>query len=402
MKTKTVIDADKCRKGLSATARSSATSRLRIQRGDRIGLVGANGTGKTTLLKLLTGEIAPDSGTVTLAKTLSGIVIDQQRKLMAPDKRVRDVLAEGGDWIEVRGHKKHIKGYLKEFLFAPELTEAPVGSLSGGERSRLLLAREFARASNLLVLDEPTNDLDLETLDLLQEVIADYEGTVLIVSHDRDFLDQTVTVTLGLDGSGKVDIVAGGYEDWVKRRSLPSRAAGGDRGEGLRSTTGPPLAPRASSPPASGRGGKLSYKDQRDLDRLPDEMARIDGELMAVEDMLHDPALYARDPAKFAALTARAEALRRKGRRRGSLARGRDDGRGARALTPPRQHDKDYADRGEQRAPQRPRALVEHEAGGGPVDHAQPLADPQQPHQQRQHPGDRHGNFHARSALAKG
>src|SRR5262249_12048981 len=184
----------------------------------RIGLVGANGTGKTTVLKLLTGELKPDSGSVTQAKTLSGIVIDQQRKLMAPDKRVRDVLAEGGDWIEVRGHKKHIKGYLKEYLFDPSLTEAPVGSLSGGERSRLLLAREFARASNLLVLDEPTNDLDLETLDLLQEVIADYEGTVLIVSHDRDFLDKTVTVTLGLDGSGKVDIVAGGYEDWVRKR----------------------------------------------------------------------------------------------------------------------------------------------------------------------------------------
>ncbi|HEX2624681.1 MAG TPA: ABC-F family ATP-binding cassette domain-containing protein, partial [Sphingomicrobium sp.] len=145
---------------------------LRIQRGDRIGLVGANGAGKTTLLKLLTGELQPDSGTVKQAKTLEGIVIDQQRKLMEPTRRVRDVLAEGGDWIEVRGVKKHIKGYLKEYLFAPELTEAPVGSLSGGERSRLLLAREFARASNLLVLDEPTNDLDLETLDLLQEVIA--------------------------------------------------------------------------------------------------------------------------------------------------------------------------------------------------------------------------------------
>src|SRR6476469_2793229 len=137
---------------------------------------------------------------------------------MSPEKKVRDVLADGGDWIEVRGVKKHIKGYLKEFLFSPELTEALVGSLSGGERSRLLLAREFARASNLLVLDEPTNDLDLETLDLLQEVIADYDGTVLIVSHDRDFLVRTVTVTLGLDGSGKVDIVAGGYEDWAARR----------------------------------------------------------------------------------------------------------------------------------------------------------------------------------------
>src|SRR5207253_9949038 len=197
---------------------------LRIQRGDRIGLVGPNGAGKTTLLKLLTGEIAPDSGTVTIAKTLSGIIIDQQRKLMEPDKRVRDVLANGGEWIEVRGHKKHIKGYLKEFLFDPAIADAPIGSLSGGERSRLLLAREFAREANLLVLDEPTNDLDLETLDLLQEVIADYDGTVLIVSHDRDFLDRTVTITLGLDGSGKVDVVAGGYEDWVRKRYEAVRA----------------------------------------------------------------------------------------------------------------------------------------------------------------------------------
>ena len=153
---------------------------------------------------------------------------------MEPGKRVRDVLANGGDWIDVRGSKKHIKGYLKEFLFDPAMTDAPIGSLSGGERSRLLLAREFARAANLLVLDEPTNDLDLETLDLLQEVIADYEGTVLIVSHDRDFLDRTVTITLGLDGSGKVDIVAGGYEDWVRKRYQDASFPGEGRGPGAR------------------------------------------------------------------------------------------------------------------------------------------------------------------------
>ncbi|KTT62677.1 ATP-binding cassette domain-containing protein, partial [Sphingomonas sanguinis] len=155
---------------------------------------------------------------------LDGVIIDQQRKLMAPEKRVREVLADGGDWIDVRGVRKHIHGYLKEFLFDPSLAEAKIGTLSGGERSRLLLAREFARESNLLVLDEPTNDLDLETLDLLQEVIGDYEGTVLIVSHDRDFLDRTVTVTLGLDGSGTVDVVAGGYADWVAKRKQPSEA----------------------------------------------------------------------------------------------------------------------------------------------------------------------------------
>ena len=202
---------------------------LRIQRGDRIGVVGANGSGKTTLLRLLTGELAADDGTVTLAATLHGVMIDQQRSLLTPDKRVRDVLAEGGDWIDVRGVRKHVQGYLKDFLFDPGLVDAKVGTLSGGERSRLLLAREFARRSNLLVLDEPTNDLDLETLDLLQEVIADYDGTVLIVSHDRDFLDRTVTITLGLDGSGKVDIVAGGYADWGK--AAPAAAGGGAPGK---------------------------------------------------------------------------------------------------------------------------------------------------------------------------
>ena len=227
---------------------------------------------------------------MTLAKTLSGIVIDQQRKLMEPTRRVRDVLAEGGDWIDVRGGKKHIKGYLKEFLFDPSLTEAPIGSLSGGERSRLLLAREFARASNLLVLDEPTNDLDLETLDLLQEVSADYEGTVLIVSHDRDFLDKTVTVTLGLDGSGKVDIVAGGYEDWERKRRQP--AAPSPRAAA-------PAKPAAARPPT-----KLTYKDQRDYDLLPDRIHALDAQIAGDEQALHDPALYARDPERFAALTA--------------------------------------------------------------------------------------------------
>ena len=225
---------------------------LRITRGDRIGLVGANGSGKTTLLRLLTGELAPDEGTVTLAKTLHGVMIDQQRSLMSPEKRVRDVLAEGGDWIDVRGVRKHIQGYLKDFLFEPGLVDAKIGTLSGGERSRLLLAREFARKSNLLVLDEPTNDLDLETLDLLQEVIADYDGTVLIVSHDRDFLDRTVTVTLGLDGSGKVDVVAGGYADWEKQRtqrSLPGKkapppACGRGRGWATQGLTHPPASSR--------------------------------------------------------------------------------------------------------------------------------------------------------------
>ncbi|MEO7634698.1 MAG: ATP-binding cassette domain-containing protein [Sphingomicrobium sp.] len=277
---------------------------LRIQRGDRIGVVGPNGAGKTTLLKLLTGELAPDSGKVTRAKTLSGIVIDQQRKLMDPGKSVREVLAGGGDWIEVRGAKKHIIGYLKDFLFDPGIVEAPIGSLSGGERSRLLLAREFAREANLLVLDEPTNDLDLETLDLLQEVIADYDGTVLIVSHDRDFLDRTVTITLGLDGSGKVDVVAGGYEDWQKQKTPPRAPA--KAGAMTRGNAG-------SKPPGSRSAPgnrKLTFKDQRDLDRLPAEIARIESEITLAESVLHDPDLYLKSPDRFAALTKQIEQLR--------------------------------------------------------------------------------------------
>jgi ATP-binding cassette subfamily F protein uup len=303
VRSKTVIDAEHVFKSFGERPIIKDFT-LRIQRGDRIGLVGPNGAGKTTLLRLLTGEIAPDSGKVTLAKTLSGIVIDQQRKLMDPAKRVRDILAHGGDWITVRGHKKHIKGYLKEFLFDPGLSDAPVGSLSGGERSRLLLAREFAREANLLVLDEPTNDLDLETLDLLQEVIADYEGTVLIVSHDRDFLDRTVTVTLGLDGSGKVDIVAGGYEDWVRQRyetHRPSPSGGG----GAERRRGSPSVGSADSSPKGGAARKLSYKDQRDYDRLPGEIERLEQAVTADQQALSDPDLYTRDPQGFAELTAR-------------------------------------------------------------------------------------------------
>jgi ATP-binding cassette subfamily F protein uup len=270
---------------------------LRIQRGDRIGVVGANGAGKTTLLKLLTGEIAPDTGKVTRAKTLTGIMIDQQRKLLDPEKSVREVLAGGGDWIEVRGRKKHVQGYLKDFLFEPGLIDSKVGALSGGERSRLLLAHEFARASNLLVLDEPTNDLDMETLDLLQEVIADYDGTVLIVSHDRDFLDRTVTITLGLDGSGKVDIVAGGYEDWERKRAPASPPR--------RASQGRPAAAFPSQPRK-----KLSYKDQRDLDLLPGRIEELGADIARDEAMLSDHDLYRRDPKLFEALTDAVAAAR--------------------------------------------------------------------------------------------
>jgi len=298
VKTKMVIDADRVTKrfGDRVIVRDFT---LRVQRGDRIGVVGANGTGKTTLLKLLTGELAPDEGTVSRAKTLTGIIIDQQRKLLDPEKRVRDILADGGDWVDVRGHRKHVQGYLKEFLFAPELVDTKIGSLSGGERSRLLLAREFARRSNLLVLDEPTNDLDLETLDLLQEVIADYDGTVLIVSHDRDFLDRTVTITLGLDGSGKVDIVAGGYEDWISKRNPPKAAQ-------PKATT-----PARSEPKPARPQTKLTYKDQRDFDLLPGRIEQLAEAIARDEAALSDRDLYSRDPKLFEALTAAVADARR-------------------------------------------------------------------------------------------
>ena len=316
-KTKAVIVADRVTKRFGANGQERTIIKdftLRITRGDRIGVVGANGSGKTTLLKLLTGELEPDEGTVTLAKTLEGVMIDQQRSLMTPEKKVRDVLAEGGDWVDVRGVRKHIQGYLKDFLFDPGLVDARIGTLSGGERSRLLLAREFARKSNLLVLDEPTNDLDLETLDLLQEVIADYDGTVLIVSHDRDFLDRTVTVTLGLDGSGRVDIVAGGYADWEKQRKKPLAVkksplllAGGVGGGPVKpgQVTAPPL-----TPPASGRGIKLTYKDQRDYDLLPARIEELQATIGRDEAALNDATLYTRDPARFAALSKAIEAAR--------------------------------------------------------------------------------------------
>ena len=294
-KTKVVIDARHASKAYGERTIIRDLS-LRVARGDRIGIVGRNGAGKTTLLKLLTGELPPDGGEVKLAKTLDGVVIDQQRSLMAPGKTVRDVLADGGEWIDVLGTRKHIHGYLKEFLFDPNMVEAKVGSLSGGERSRLLLAREFARASNLLVLDEPTNDLDLETLDLLQEVIADYDGTVLIVSHDRDFLDRTVTITLGLDGSGDVDVVAGGYEDWERQR----RPRVVTKKTVAKAVVAAPPPPRA----------KLSYKDQRDYDQLPARIEAIDAGIARDEARLADPDLYVRDPAGFAKLSAAVETAR--------------------------------------------------------------------------------------------
>ena len=281
-KTKVVIDAEHISKHFGERVILKDFS-LRVTRGERIGVIGANGTGKTTLLKLLTGEIEPDSGRIRRAATIQSILIDQGRKKLEPGKTVRDILADGGDWVDVGGVRKHVAGYLKDFLFDPNVLEAKIETFSGGERSRLLLAREFARPSNLLILDEPTNDLDLETLDLLQEVIDDYAGTVLIVSHDRDFLDRTVTMVVALDGSGTPDVVAGGYSDWeMKRREAASP----------KST--PAGAARAAAAAPARKTVKLTYIEQRELDGLPAAIEALQRDIAAAETMLADPALYTR------------------------------------------------------------------------------------------------------------
>ncbi len=297
-RTKVVIDAEHVTKmfGERTIIRDLT---LRIQRGDRIGVIGPNGAGKTTLLKLLTGEIDPDQGRIRRAATIESILIDQKRARLVPGQTVREIIADGGDWLEVGGVRKHIAGYLKDFLFDPNVLDARIETFSGGEQSRLLLAREFARPSNLLILDEPTNDLDLETLDLLQEVIADYSGTVLIVSHDRDFLDRTVTAVVALDGSGTADVVVGGYSDWEAKRdevALLARA--------------PATQAKAAAAAPARKALKLTYIEQRDLDRLPGEIEAMAEAIAAAEAALADPALYTRDPRRFTAVTAEADALR--------------------------------------------------------------------------------------------
>ena len=299
-KTKVVIDAEHVAKAFGDRVILRDFS-IRVTRGERIGVIGSNGAGKSTLLKLLTGELEPDSGRIRRASTIEAILIDQGRKKLEPGKTVRDILADGGDWVDVGGTRKHVAGYLKDFLFDPNVLEAKIETFSGGERSRLLLAREFARPSNLLILDEPTNDLDLETLDLLQEVIDDYAGTVLIVSHDRDFLDRTVTMTVALDGSGDADVVAGGYSDWERKvREVANPVAS------------PAQTARAAAASPARRAVKLTYIEQRELDGLPAAIEALQREIAAAETALADPALYARDPKRFAAVSRDADAMRAK------------------------------------------------------------------------------------------
>ncbi len=274
---------------------------LRVLRGDRVAFVGPNGVGKTTLLKMLTGEVTPDAGSVTLGTNLEIAVFDQTRAQLDPDASLWDNLTGDpamrvsgqSDQIMVRGVPRHVIGYLKDFLFSEAQARAPVRSLSGGEKARLLLARIMARQSNLLILDEPTNDLDVETLDLLQDILGDYDGTVLLVSHDRDFIDRVATATVALEGGGRATAYPGGWSDYAAQRGVA--AAERDARPFTSPTAQPQSRPVASKPAAA----PLSFTERKRLDDLPAVIARIEAEIARLSEVLSDATLFSRDPAKF-------------------------------------------------------------------------------------------------------
>jgi len=277
----------------------------RIMRGDRIGIIGPNGCGKSTLIKLLVGDLEPTAGTIRRGTALLPAYFDQQRDQLDPAKSIMDNVTGGtGDTITLDGRARHVSSYLRDFLFPPERLHAPVSMLSGGERNRLLLARLFAKPSNLLVMDEPTNDLDAETLDLLEEMVADYAGTLLLVSHDRAFLDNVVTSTLVFEGAAEVNEYVGGYSDWLRQRresAAPTRRAGGARAATPRAASAagstPPVEPK---PPVGPKPRKLSYKDQRELDGLPALIQELESEQARLSALIADPALYQRNPVDAA------------------------------------------------------------------------------------------------------
>jgi len=266
----------------------------RIIRGDRVGIVGPNGAGKSTLLKMLTGELAPDRGEIKLGTNLAAVTLDQTRASLNPAATLSETLTGGsGDQVLVNGEKRHVIGYMKDFLFRPEQARTAVGVLSGGERGRLMLAVALARASNLMILDEPTNDLDLETLDLLQEMLADYQGTVLLVSHDRDFLDRVVTSTIAAEGDGKWLEYAGGYSDMLAQRGSPAVAKAEARKRG---------ASGAAKPATPAK--RLSFKQMHELEKLPDVIAKLQADLARYQRVLTDPNLFTRDQKKFQSTTS--------------------------------------------------------------------------------------------------
>lgn len=271
----------------------------RVLRGDRIGVVGANGAGKTTLVNLLTGTLAPDSGKLKLGANLEMATLDQSRASLNPETTLQDALTGGGsDTVEINGERRHVVGYMKDFLFKPEQARTPIGKLSGGERGRLMLARALAKPSNLLVLDEPTNDLDLETLDLLEEMLADYPGTLIVVSHDRDFLDRVATSVLMSEGDGRWLEYAGGYSDMIAQRGrgVVARGLDGNIFEGVKEKNYKEKPASLKLSPKT----KLSFKEQHALVALPKKMDDLRDKRAKLQSLLEDPELYARDPAKFA------------------------------------------------------------------------------------------------------
>ena len=264
---------------------------LSLMRGDRLGIVGRNGSGKTTLVRLLLGELQPTEGSVTLGTGLEIAYFDQHRVALRDDWSALDNVAEGREFIELDGKRKHVLGYLQDFLFSPERARAPITRFSGGERNRLLLAKLFAKPSNLLVMDEPTNDLDAETLELLEEQLAEYRGTVILVSHDRAFLDEVVTSLLVIDDQGAVSEWVGGYQDWQRQRPAAAPAL-------IKTTAESKLAPRESTASKPERRSvKLSYKDQRELDALPALIEKLETEMNALQARMSSPDFY-RQPAE--------------------------------------------------------------------------------------------------------
>ncbi len=274
----------------------------RLMRGDRIGLIGPNGAGKTTLLKLILGEIEPDSGTVKRGTNLQIAYFDQFREQLDEEAAVVDVVSQGNEYVEIGGARKHVMGYLEEFLFPAERARSPVKSLSGGERNRLLLARLFTRPANVLVLDEPTNDLDIDTLELLEQLLADYPGTVFLVSHDRAFLDNVVTQVIVFEGEGRLIENAGGYADWIEARKRM-------QDEQPAQKKAPPAAVTEKRQSERSRKPRLSFNEEKELARLPDQIAEREQELASLQLALADPALYRESPEKARQLQARIEEI---------------------------------------------------------------------------------------------
>jgi ATP-binding cassette subfamily F protein uup len=282
-----------------------------LMRGDKIGLIGVNGAGKTTLLKLILGEIAPDSGTVRQGSKLQVAYFDQMREQLNDEATLADTISPGSDWVEINGQRKHVMTYLGDFLFAPERARSPVKSLSGGERNRLLLARLFAKPANVLVLDEPTNDLDIDTLELLEQLLEDYQGTVFLVSHDRTFLDNVVTQVIVAEGSGIWREYVGGYSDWERvRKPLPDEGAAKATLKSDKPATDKapkpemPLAP-ASAADVAVKAKKLSFKEQRELEQLPQQIADLETEQAAISARLADADLYRKEPGEVQRLNQR-------------------------------------------------------------------------------------------------